>query len=164
MKSKDSLYFRYYTNCNVVDVWSKDGVSFYGMATTYTYEPYNKKRKIRKSRKYHFVKMALDSATAALVYNLSCGIASIPTGDSIKDDKIGSVDGSYRIFVSSTPFCICQKRYWSGSEQQNLLVTPTTDAIDSVLNLTQRRDRFIAHLKPWHFYYRDEMTVISFHL
>lgn len=152
LRSKDSLYFRYYRIGNVVDIWSEDGVSFNGVVTSYTYKSVDKKgHKIDSPSKYFFTKESLDSLVARKIYELLRRVDLIPTGDSIKDQEWINAD-RYFCFVKVTPWCICSKQYKNPLEQtlpvftQNL--SPVIKKIDSVLRLRSKRDTFISSLKP----------------
>lgn len=158
LRSKDSLHFRYYTYRHVVDIWSKDGISFIGTVTSFTrtYPEYdrsvNENRHHRKRSRYLFLQEIIDSAIARRVYNLSVKCQAIPTCDSIKGWQSGE-DGETYIFKIATPSCICQKNYWSpDAQKETLLAAKVVDdfvkEVEIILELQKRFERFTRQLKP----------------
>ena len=120
-KSIDSLHIRFWTETQIVEIWTTDYKKFYGYEINYT-RSINNDRLIKGSTNYkpsllfHKVQ-SIDSSKSMAIYQLFkfYTIENIPNGDSIINWNEG-VDGSEIIIEWSTNKHYSFKEYWNPSE------------------------------------------------
>lgn len=132
-QSSDTLHFRFSTETQAIDIWTKDYKSFRGTFANHTTSEPCRDCLIKGKSKYYSRKYDLDSSTAREVYELFCklSIFSIPNQDSIKGWTSG-YDGEEFLIECSTPSHYSFKEYWSPDGFKNEIKEAAL--IDSLAN------------------------------
>jgi hypothetical protein len=144
-QSTDSLHIRFSTEGQIVDTWTKDGISFKGLIKNYAYP--NNDQKQKRRAKIFFNTRYIDSAVARAAFTLVQSIERIPTEDSIKGWSQG-FDGALYSFERSTRHTNRVTSYWSPDAQDSNLVEAKivqhcVDSLYSLLKLQKVYDSFI---------------------
>lgn len=152
--STDSIHFRFWSNGQAIDIWTKDYKEFKGSLTNYAdaYESENIKKQKKKPSKTFFNQVSIDTSAARQSFELIKFIFKLPTDDSIKGWKQGC-DGITYLFEISTPTYYAFKNYWTPTAQDSTLIEARqiqtfVDKIAAKLNLHQEYEKFFASLKP----------------
>ena len=160
IQSADSFHFRFRESGQIVDVWTKDGITYNGLVTNYTnsYEE-STEEKPRKPSRIFFNKLNLDTVQIRKVLDLEKIIAPISTDKTIKGWKQG-FDGIEYIFETATPSTYCFKTYWTPTAQDSTLMEAKmiqgfVDSLYSSLRLDSKRQAFYNTLKPGAYYYES---------
>lgn len=155
-RSTDSLYIRFSTEGQIVDIWTEDGISYKGLIKNYAYSYYpdNELKKRRRSKLFSKA-ISLDTLTAKSVFDLFQSIDQIPTEDSIHGWQIGC-DGSTYTFEKATPDTDRFKTYWSPYGQDSTVseardIQRCVDSMYSWLKLQKTYDTFISQLRPGYY-------------
>jgi hypothetical protein len=155
--STEKYHFRYWTDKQVVDIWTLDGLTFNGLITSYTnsYIEHSPEKKSQKASKTFYKQVYLDTSTAKKAYQLIRHIETIPTDKSVKG-WVQGFDGDEYIFETSTPSTYCFRQYWTPSVQdsslmeardiQNFLIE-----MDSTLKLHDQYKKFFSTLNPGNY-------------
>ena len=132
-QTTDTLHFRFSTETQAIDIWTKDYKVFKGTFANHTTSEPCKDCLIKGKSKYYSRKYDLDSSTAREVYDLFCklSIFRIPNQDSIKGWTNG-FDGEEFIIEYSTPSHYSFKEYWSPDGYKNEIKEAAL--IDSLAN------------------------------
>ncbi len=111
--TKDSLHFRFSSEHQAIEIWTKNYKDFFGTLTNYT-----RGNTVEKKEKEQFFsqKIELNGKRARQIYKLFSEnlIFSIPTQDSIKNWESGE-DGITYFIELSTPNYYSFKEYWTPS-------------------------------------------------
>jgi hypothetical protein len=149
MNTTDSVYFRFSTYGQIVDIWSKDGRIFNGFVVNYTYKYKSDDEQPGKNKgRLFFKRLVLDSSIARRVYYMSKNIENIPTEDSIPEWNWSSVYALYT-FETSSPLYYCKKEYKSPNEAevpQAKIIQNVIDSFNSLLRLRKTFDDFTNNL------------------
>lgn len=153
ISSTDNFHFRFWTDGQVVDIWTQDFKTFFGTLTnyTYSYEPYDLKKQKRNPSTTFSNQVQLDTSIAKQSYLFIKSINSIPTQDSIKNWGSG-LDGITYLFETSTPTYYSFKSYWTPTAKSTNLIEAKqiqefVDQMYTLLNLNAEYDKFFATLK-----------------
>jgi len=137
--SADSIHFRYSTDNRLVDIYSQDGVTYYGTARTFTYKVYNKRGK-RVTPEIFWNNMQVDTAVANQIHNLvQNNHALIFTRDSTKHNRMCCDCTSYN-FELATPKEYCFKSYEAVIDSNDIelkMAERFADVLDSLLSLNK---------------------------
>lgn len=167
ISSNDKLHFRFSTETQAIDIWTKDFKVFYGTLANFTttYDE-NKYKENSKPELFYSNKSQLDTTVAKQVYNLfqKLSIFSIPTDNKIKGWSLGD-DGNEYLIEYSTPKDYTFKEYWTPSYYKDRIKEAAT--IDSLANelemILQMKKSFSAfiHMLPYGSYHAGSMFVIT---
>ena len=131
---KDSLHFRFSTDNQAIDVWTKDYQTFHGTFADFTtsYDP-DTTRLTPEPEQFYSKKTNMDTGFSKKIYNLfnTLSIFSIPTSDSIPGWKIGR-EGEEYVVEYSTPTVYSVKYYWNPERYKGKI--SEASAIDSLVN------------------------------
>jgi hypothetical protein len=153
--STDTLHLRYWNDRGqTVDIWSKDMKSFQGTVTNYAdtfEEDWNYTRPFRT----FYLKNAIDTAAARVVYNCISGISAVPSDAFIKDWAHG-LDGINFSFEVSTPGKYTLTSYWGPAVQNEQVkeakqILFAINNIDSLLDLKGKFAGLYDTLQPGHY-------------
>lgn len=140
VKSTDRTHFRFSTETQAVDIWTKDFITFYGTLANYTtrYDPDKYKQEKPKPEKFQSSISEIDTAVAKQIFLVleSLAIFSIPTSDSIVGWESG-MDGTEILIEYSTPHTYSFKEYWTPSHfKTELWQAAAIDSLENQLNTT----------------------------
>ena len=119
-QSREAVHFRFYTEKQIIDIWSDDRRVFNGVlsnhTSSYTDDNTSSRRKKAQTSKSYFQNIPIDTASARQAYLLFTGgaIAAIPPQDSIPGWDPG-FDGYMYYIESSTPDTYSFREYWTPS-------------------------------------------------
>lgn len=155
LNSTDAFNFRFWSDREVVDIWSLDNSVFNGMITCFT----------QGKKKTHYRQFYLDTAKARKVFQLTKNLEKIPTDKSITGWKQG-LDGTEYIFEGATSYTYNFKTYWTPDAQDSILkeaimIKRFIYDLESVLSLSKKYDTFFSGLKPGS--YLNGMIIITKH-
>jgi hypothetical protein len=152
--AQESIHFRFWTESQVVDVWSQNNKVFYGQLISFT----TKVRLSRKKEQFYKKVLPLDRATAKKLYNLfdTMNIFAIPNSDSIKEWQTGLDGITYQIELS-TPSLYSYKTYWTPKAQVNMkeavLIDLLATSLSESLGMPEAWKKFIESL-PYGCYHQ----------
>ncbi len=170
-KSTDTLHFRFSTETQVIDVWTRDYKSFAGTFANYTTKYHEQKvrnggygREKTKPNKFYSEKSPMDSATARKIYNLftSLSVFNIPCDDSIEGWSSGN-DGTTYFIENSTPTKYSFRTYWSPHSYRNkikeaLIIDSLAKQLEAILDMQAPFGTFIQSL-PRGCYHAGSMMI-----
>lgn len=114
--STDTFHFRFWTDIQVVDIWTIDHNSYFGLVTNYAqrYDDKLLRKGIFKIGKIYSYQMTLDSTKARQLFNTinKLSIVGIPADDKINGWHQG-FDGEEFLIETSTPTQYDFKTYWT---------------------------------------------------
>jgi len=161
--STDSIHFRYSTDNRAVDIWSKDGVTYYGTAKTFTYKVYNKRGK-RVTPEIFSNNMQLDTVVAKRVYNLmQSNILAIFTKDPKKHLLFCDDCTIYNFEITSHgKYCFMSFDAVTDSTDLKLkMVEQLADTIDSLLLLNKLHEDLFKQVPRGRAYTYTGPTVVT---
>lgn len=151
-QSTDGLFFRFWTRDQVVEIWTKDMISFHGKLISYTAR-YDRDRykKPERRKKIYSKHINIDSATSKLIYEraTSLSLFDIPDQMHIKEWKQGT-DGYSISIEHATPQRYSMRYYWGPDFQVKIPEATTINNFDKFLTTTlatrEKWDYFIQSL------------------
>lgn len=151
ISNTDKFHFRFWKNNQIIDIWSSDGITYYGTAISYI-KSYDSKRDSKKEPKLFFKKDYIDTLTAKKSINLVQGISAIPTDKLIKG-WVQGLDGIEYIMETSTPYVYSIRNYWTPTAQDSSLlqakqIQTFIQRLDTLLQLKNKFKAFFNDLKP----------------
>lgn len=166
-ESSDSFRFRFWTDKQVVDIWTTSGLNYDAIVTSYTnsYEPYDDEKKKKKSPVNYQSQFRIDTSIARKAFELTKSIDIIPTDKFIKNWKQG-FDGIEYIVEVTTPSTYSFKTYWTPTVQDSSLIEAKMIQkfvidLDSLLEMHHKYWNFFANLKPGSYYDGGSMVRIK---
>jgi len=165
--SQDYFHFRFWTDEQVIDIWTVDGKIYKGIITSYTrsYIEPGLKNKLKRTPKTFFKQDTLDAVLAKNAFELTKHIASIPSEKDIRGWQQG-FDGIEYIIETSTPTTYNFRTYWTPSAQKDSLIEAKkiltfVNDLSLLLNLPNKFHNFFATLKPGAYNYDGPMVTIK---
>ncbi|MEO7119480.1 MAG: hypothetical protein ABIY62_00200 [Ginsengibacter sp.] len=145
--SKDTFHFRFWTDIQVLDIWTFDNSTFFGLVTNYAqrYDPKLLKKGTHQVDTVFSNNIQLDSSIAKNIFQLleKLNIVNIPSDDKIKGWQQG-LDGTEYIIETSNKSQYDFKTYWTPS-----IFAKTTIEAKQIQTLV---DKFYNDFKLYSYY------------
>lgn len=159
--SSDNFHFRFWTEIQIVDIWTNDFKTINGFYLNYTIKTTNNKK---NPTKIFFNKTSIDTVTARKIYNLLVDnlIFQIPSDYKINGWNQGD-DGEEFLMEYSTKTFYTFKEFWTPSAYKDIkeaiIIDDFTKKLKLILNFDENWNRFI-HGLPRGCYRAGEITQI----
>lgn len=147
-----SIYFRFYTITQIVDIWTQDRKIYHGQIVNYIDSSNdNKKQEVHTLS----TRVSVDTTLARQAFTILQSIKTISLQDSIKGWRKG-FDGTTYYFQYSTPNSYASKYYWQPDDQDSKIVEAhqiswMINQLYQVLKLNHEDSIFIASLAPGNY-------------
>jgi hypothetical protein len=142
--SNEPLHFRFWTETQVVDIWTVDKQLWQGKLINFTkaYDPGNNKTKQLKTETFYSRADNLDITIAHQVFEFVAHqrLFEVPVQDSIKGWGNGT-DGDTYLIEYATPTNYSFKNYWTPSIQKGISEAVIIDTVYKYLNVTLNMNR-----------------------
>jgi hypothetical protein len=142
-KTTQLLHFRFWTERQVIDIWTVDNTTFEGKFISYTkeYDPAKYKTNKPKPEKFYSKVDDIDTATARTIYQFAYNqrLFEVPFQDSVKGWSNGT-DGDTYLVEYSTPTHYSFKDYWTPQIQKGISEAAIINTVDKFLKATLHMD------------------------
>jgi hypothetical protein len=164
-KSTDTLHFRFASETQAVDIWTRDYLAFSGTLTNFT-TSHDEKIDDRKKEIFYSEVVKLDTAKSREIFDLFMdkSVLRLAPQDSINGWKDG-LDGITYFIEYSTPTFYSFKDYWTPSAFKDKVdaakrFNELTEELERLLDLRNSFNKFI-HSLPYRTYRAGGIMIIT---